>query len=125
MHRRLRIQHNHRSPMKYQFVTFLMMCVIIISCTNAKELYEKGKYTKAYDTVLPTVSKKGNKQDKILLNKAFSKMIDSVRQKQGACVGNSFDHCWNVQGLFIAIFYSLGYVVYYCAGCYFAKLSSE
>lgn len=61
---------------------FLILCtsiLLLFSCSSPQKLYEKGKYFKAFDAALNDVkSKKKDRKNLVLLNKAFSKMIDEA-----------------------------------------------
>lgn len=57
----------------------LLFC---LGCSSPQKLYEKGKYFKAFDSAFSDLkSGKKDRDNKILLNKAFSKMIDVAREQ--------------------------------------------
>lgn len=63
--------------MNYKLYIFLAFLFIFANCSSPQKLYEKGKYFKAFDSVLGDLKgNKKNRKDVVLLNKAFSKMID-------------------------------------------------
>jgi hypothetical protein len=60
----------------------LLLCIgFILSCSSPQKLYEKGNYFKAFDSVYDDLkSGKKKRKDVVLLNKAFSKMIDLTKE---------------------------------------------
>ena len=67
--------------MKIKTCIFLSL-LLIISCASPKKLYEKGKYFKAFDSVLNEIEDgKKDRKNLVLLNKSFAKMIDLARDE--------------------------------------------
>ena len=59
----------------------LLLLILVSGCSSPQKLYEKGKYDKAFDSVLSDLKQNKNRKNKTLLNKSFSKLIDSARDK--------------------------------------------
>lgn len=63
--------------MNFRYLILIPLFIGLSSCSSPQKLYEKGKYFKAFDSVLSELqSNKKKRKNTILLNKAFSKMID-------------------------------------------------
>ena len=68
--------------MKIQRLLFSLIIIMLISaCSGPQKLYEKGKYSKAYDKALSKLKKGKDRKMKTLVNKAFFKMIDQTRDE--------------------------------------------
>lgn len=68
--------------MKLQYYILFVLILGLTNCSSPQKLYEKGKYFKAFDSVLGDLkSGKKTRKNNVLLNKAFSKMIDETRNK--------------------------------------------
>jgi hypothetical protein len=66
--------------MNYRLLVLLSFLFFLTNCSSPQKLYEKGKYFKAFDSVLGDLKgNKKNRKDVLLLNKSFSKMIDISR----------------------------------------------
>ncbi|MFT6338015.1 MAG: hypothetical protein ACJATI_004784 [Halioglobus sp.] len=59
----------------------LLLIVLVTSCSGPQKLYEKGRYDKAYDKALSKLKEGKDRKLKILVNKAFSKLIDQTRDE--------------------------------------------
>ena len=60
----------------------ILSLLLIIACASPKKLYEKGKYFKAFDSVLNDIEDgKKERNNLVLLNKSFAKMIDLAREE--------------------------------------------
>ncbi len=69
--------------MKYHFYVLIILIIgTSSSCSSPQKLYEKGKYFKAFDSVLGDLKEgKKDRKDVVLLNKSFSKMIDMAKDE--------------------------------------------
>lgn len=68
--------------LKNNLYILIIIATAISSCSSPQKLYEKGKYFKAYDSVLGDLN--GGKKDRkllLLLNKSFTKMMDVARSE--------------------------------------------
>ncbi len=76
------------NEMKIKLLVFLA-AIAILSCHSPQELYKDGKFTKAYTKTLKNLKKKKSRKAKVLLNKAFIKMVEESQANMHS-FGNNY-----------------------------------
>ncbi len=66
-----------------KYIFLLITAFLLTACSSANKLYEKGKYEKAYIKAIKDLKKNKSHKDKVLLNKAFAKILDKYKGELG------------------------------------------